>query len=488
MLLERIAQNAALRGDAPAYRSASGSLSYAGLWNSACGLADRLAGGSGPMMVCGDKEPLLPAAFLGCLLAGRPFLPCDDSAPPERLARIRQDSGAVTVLAPRPVAGLSGVQVLSPEGLAALAEQSAGCFPIPADDQRDAYWLYTSGSTGRPKGVRISVAALENFVGWMLSLPAVADCADGVTVNQARFSFDLSVADLWPAWAAGGCVRALSREEQSDLSLLYRCLGESGGSRLTGTPSFLRLCLCDPAFCRELLPELKTVFLCGETLPARTAARLHRRFPGVRLLNAYGPTEATCAVCAVEIPPDTAGPLPVGRVSDAACRLLILGPDGRELPDGEPGEIALAGPSVGSGYVGEFAGGFSIREGQPLYCTGDRGEIRDGCLWCAGRIDRQVKYKGYRIEPGEVEQLLAGWPEVQAAAVLPLTLRDEVLGLAAAVEWAGPPLPAEERAARLKAALPDYMHPRRWLELDRMPLTPNGKCDWNELKRRLNDD
>ena len=165
---------------------------------------------------------------------------------------------------------------------------------MPDNPLRDAYWLFTSGSTGAPKGVRISLAALENFVEWMLSIPAIAKCGQGITVNQSQFSFDLSVADLWPCFAAGATVWALKREEQQDLTVLYHALQESSAVRLTCTPSFMRLCLCDEMFSQQLMPQLKIIFLCGEALHSRTVETLHERFPQLSIINAYGPTEAAC--------------------------------------------------------------------------------------------------------------------------------------------------------------------------------------------------
>ena len=357
---------------------------------------------------------------------------------------------------------------------------------MPDNPLRDAYWLFTSGSTGTPKGVRISLAALENFVEWMLSIPVIAKCGQGITVNQSQFSFDLSVADLWPCFAAGATVWALEREEQQDLTVLYRALQQSNAVRLTCTPSFIRLCLCDEMFSQQLMPQLKTIFLCGEVLPSRTVETLHERFPQLSIINAYGPTEAACAVCAVEVQ-ERSGTLPVGEVKSAASTLLILDEDRVPLPEGTPGEIAIVGKSVGNGYVGAFQGGFGSFAGERLYCTGDKGMIRDGLLWYFGRIDRQIKYKGYRIEPGEIEAALLCWKEVNAAAVLPIQKAGEVRGLAAIVEWNGKELPLSECKQRLLSALPSYMLPKRWIAVEKMPMNERGKCDFHALERMLQE-
>lgn len=486
MLLQAIARHAWLTPERPAYQNHTQTLTYGQLWRAARALAARLRAGTGPVLICGEKEAGMPVCFLACLMAGRPWLPVDPQQPPERLLKIRCLSGAADALCcgSHPAAAalgavqaeplFSGQELLEPERFA-------------ADPARDAYWMFTSGSTGEPKGVRIPLSALENFVQWMLSLPAVAACGEGVSVNQARFSFDLSVADLWPAFAAGGTVRALETEEQKDLAALYEALGRSGAKRLVCTPSFARLCLCDAAFNRDLLPNLETVFFCGETLAPRTVKTLEKRFNGLRILNAYGPTEAACAVSAVEVQ-GREGTLPVGRVADAASRLLILDEQGKPQPDGQPGEIAIAGPSVGSGYIGGEAGGFGTFNGEKLYRTGDEGTIRDGLLWHLGRRDRQIKYKGYRIEPGEVEAAILAWDEVRAAAVLPIRTGGEVRGLAAVVEWEKAPLKTDECISRLRRTLPEYMLPRRWAAVERMPVNGRDKCDLAALERMLEDE
>lgn len=482
MLLEQIAHHAQNQAEKNAYQSRWGSLTYGELWKKANSLASYLQKENGAVMVCGRKEPLMPIAFVACMLAGRPYLPMDAHLPQERMERIGRIADAKTVL----LCGECDFHTASAVTAKQLQELCAGDkrVPILQNNERDAYWLFTSGSSGVPKGARISMRALENFVTWMLSLPSVADCADAVAVNQAKFSFDLSVADLWTGLAAGGTVYALDDEEQSDLSVLYRSLKSSGGARLSCTPSFARWCLCDKSFGRELMPQLKTIFLCGEALSPKTANQLHERFDGLRVINAYGPTEAACAVCAVEIEPD-ARDIPIGTVADAANRLLILDSAGYPLPEGQRGEIAIVGASVGSGYVGNLSGGFGSYDGQPLYRTGDCGEIHNGLLWYHGRLDRQIKYKGYRIEPMEIESAIQQWQQVRAAAVLPIKSAGTVAGLAAFIEWEKEPLKADECQKRLSAVLPAYMLPKRFYTVEKMPMTERGKCDLRKLEEML---
>lgn len=235
----------------------------------------------------------------------------------------------------------------------------------------------------------------------------------------------------------------------------------SDPSLLVVTPSFLRLCLTEPSFGPARLPRLRTVFSCGEVLPPAAARRLLDRFPGVALLNAYGPTEATCAVCAVPISREMCtGPLPIGVVGEGAVDISL-----------EEGEIVLAGASVAPRF-GE------------KYSTGDLGYVEKGLLYWAGRRDLQLKYKGYRLEPARIEGALEALPQVERAAVLPR--RDgagQVKGLTAFVEGTG--LEPEMLAQALAERLPPSQIPGQWRLLDRMPLTHNGKCDRKRLEEML---
>ena len=253
--------------------------------------------------------------------------------------------------------------------------------------------------------------------------------------GQAAYTFDLSVADLYLALSHGGTHLALTAAELAQPAALLDRL--AGASLLVCTPSLLRLCLLEPSFAPDRLGALAAVFSCGEVLPPRTAQRLLTRFPRLKLYNAYGPTECTCAVCAAAISPDMcAHPLPVGTLAGAAVDISV-----------ENREIILRGASVAPAYGGMFS-------------TGDLGHVENGLLYWDGRRDLQIKYKGYRIEPGEIEAALAALDGVEEAAVLPR--RDpagQVRGLTAFV--AGP-VQAPVLAGALAARLPRYMIPADW--------------------------
>ena len=447
MLLERIKAHSESLGDRPALTAGEEVVRWGELWPMAYGLAAKLrAEGTGPVALVGDPgEVWVPVAFVACLLAGRPYLPLDPLLPPAGQRELLEQAGAALLDRRTAEEGFSS-------GLSC---------PLPDDSHRIAYEIFTSGSTGKPKLVEVSLGNLEHFLRWASALPEIAPVLGGTAVGQAAWSFDLSVADLYLSLLGGGTHVALTRGEKGDFPALFRRLAASDVSLLVATPSFLRLCLTEPSFGPDRLPRLRTVFSCGEVLPPAAARRLLDRFPGVALLNAYGPTEATCAVCAVPISREMCGgPLPIGTVGEGAVDISL-----------EEGEIILTGASVSPRFGGK-------------YSTGDLGYVENGLLYWAGRRDLQLKYKGYRLEPARIEGELEALPQVERAAVLPR--RDgagQVKGLTAFVEGTG--LEPEKLAQALADRLPPYQIPGQWRLLDRLPLTPNGKCDRKRLEEML---
>jgi D-alanine--poly(phosphoribitol) ligase subunit 1 len=440
-----------------------------------------------PVMVYGHKEPDLVTCFLACAKAGHPYVPVDAATPSARAARIAEIAGVRLTLAARPLPAALRARMdgaLEPAALDAAVRAQRGRTPDPArrvGEGEPYYILFTSGSTGEPKGVAVTLRGLASFLRWML---AVAEPRPGgeVFLNQAPFSFDLSVMDLYLCLASGGRLWCVTQEMVAEPRRLFAGLSGSGVTVWVSTPSFARLCLAEPGFGRGMLPRLRRFLFCGEVLPPETAAELLRRFPGAEVWNTYGPTEATVAVTAVRVDRsllDRHRPLPVGYPK-ADTRVEVLP---------ETGEILISGPSVSPGYVGRpdlTARSFLWRDGRWTYRTGDRGRIEQGLLFWEGRLDLQVKLHGHRVEPGEVEARLRELPGVADAVVLPVERGGAVESLAACVVLDPRPRGGDfqvgqELRARLAAVLPAYMLPRRFVVLDRFPMTPSGKAD----RRRL---
>jgi len=371
------------------------------------------------------------------------------------------------------------------------------CSPQP---ESAAYILFTSGTTGDPKGVPVPHRALEHFTDWLLSTHRFRRGAE-TFLNQAPLSFDLSVLDLYGALLTGGTSFTLRRDETADPRSLFRRLDGAPVSVWVSTPSFARLCLAEPRFAQPMLPALQRFLFCGETLPQAVASEILARFPRAELWNLYGPTETTVAVTAVRITAALVAsgrPLPVGRAAPG-MDVWIADPDdpARRLPVGASGEIVIAGPQVASGYLRPAAAStsddeqrpfFALPDGRRAYRTGDLGSFdpADGLLYCAGRLDRQIKLHGYRIELDEIEAHLRRTPGVADAAVVTIDRDgrpDHLVAIVVGASGGSTVIPASGRGltvhvrASLAERLPDYALPRIVRRVPALPLTANGKLD-----------
>ena len=497
-LLTSLASHALAHPDRVAHRVGGEELSWGELWRRSGALAaafvERLPGRAG-VVVHAHKQSLALVCFLACLRAGRPYVPVDDSITPARLRAVLAVSGADLVLAPSPLpADLdAGVPVWSADELHVLTRGEASPDPALAAGPGDAWYvIFTSGSTGEPKGVVITGANLASFVGWASGL---LPPGPHVVLNQAPWSFDLSVMDTWVSLATGSTLVSLHRDHLADPAALAHALAASEADAWVSTPSFAALCLALPTFDAGLV-DVRTFLFCGETLPAATVRALRSRFPAARLWNTYGPTEATVAVTGVEIDDAvlaTHGVLPVGWPKPG-CTITVRDDDGAEVPAGHPGEIWLHGDTVSPGYLNRpdltaisFAPAVVGGREEPTYRTGDTGALHGGLLFFHGRRDHQVKLHGYRIELGDIETHLADLAEVAEAVVL--APRDEtgtVTHLTAVVRLADPELPRGLTTTlrlrrRLGEVLPAYMVPKAFAYTDELPLTTNGKVDRTRL-------
>ena len=240
------------------------------------------------------------------------------------------------------------------------------------------------------------------------------------------------------------------------------------------TPTFIRLCMLDESFNRQECPELRCIYSCGELLDKKTAQKLFVRFPNLKLINAYGPTEATSAVSGIVITEallQSGQPLPVGDMRTNATEIVI-----------DDGEIVLKGKSVSRGYLQGPDGGFFAEKGLQCYRTGDLGYIRDGMLYCTGRRDSQVKYNGYRIELMDIENNIISIPGVQECAVIAkYTENNNVKTIKAFVATEAAEFDSSYIRNELSKKIPGYMIPRTITVLDRLPVNKNGKIDRKAL-------
>jgi D-alanine--poly(phosphoribitol) ligase subunit 1 len=483
-LIERIDRWAAVAPEATAHISDGRTLTYGELRKRsdalACYLTARLGEDRRPIAVLGHREPEMLIAFLGAVKSGRPYVPLDTAFPQQRIDKILETSRAALVLTPKDILQFSASQVRGP------ARRVQGDEPF--------YILFTSGSTGEPKGVIITLACLEHFITWMLAEQRFTELGE-VFLNQAPFSFDLSVMDLYCSLATGGTLFSMSRDLIANPKELYRAFASSGVTTWVSTPSFAQMCLVEERFSEAMLPRVRRFLFCGETLTPQTAGHLLKRFPRAEIWNTYGPTEATVATTSIRVDAgilERYSPLPVGHAMPGT-EILIVNGNREVLPANVRGEIIIAGPNVSPGYLARpelTAEVFFQHRGQRAYRTGDFGRFRDNLLFFEGRMDEQIKLSGYRIELGDVEANLRAMAIVRDAVVIPVIKDGTVPSLAAFVVLA-----ARDDAshfnlshgirAQLSERLPAYMLPRKFVFLDAFPITANGKIDRASLAKSL---
>jgi D-alanine--poly(phosphoribitol) ligase subunit 1 len=484
-LIQRIDHWAAAAPEAIAHVSGDRTLTYDELRRSSDNvgsyLIQHLGNDRRPIAVLGHREPEMLIAFLGAVKSGRPYVPMDTTLPQTRIDQIVGTSNAAFVLTPDQIRQFSSDE-----------QRSSPTMSMGKNDP--FYILFTSGSTGEPKGVIITLACLEHFISWMLAEQQFRKCAE-VFLNQAPFSFDLSVMDLYCSLATGGTLFSISRDLIENPKKLYSALANSGVTTWVSTPSFAQMCLVEDKFAEAMLPGVRRFLFCGETLAPQTAVQLLARFPRARVWNMYGPTEATVATTSIQVDDailEKCSPLPVGYVMPGT-KIFIVDENGRELSPNDRGEVIIAGPNVSPGYVGRpdlTARAFFDYRGLSAYKTGDLGRFRDGLLFFEGRIDEQIKLSGYRIELGDVEANLRALPTIRDAVVIPVIKSGTAQSLTAFVSLTARNETSDFKLAhnlrsQLGERLPMYMLPRKFVFLDAFPMTGNGKIDRIALAKSL---
>jgi D-alanine--poly(phosphoribitol) ligase subunit 1 len=438
--------------------------------------AEKFPGDYSPVAIAGHKEPEMLIGFVGAVKSGRPYIPIDVSIPAKRAARMVRDSGSVAVL--------------TPGQIAVLVNEHSSARPRRVDPDDPFYIIFTSGSTGEPKGVVITLRCLTTFLDWMLQEQKFVPRCE-TFLNQAPFSFDLSVMDLYLSLATTGTLFSLEKRHLANLKDLYLSLRESAVTTWVSTPTFAQMCLVDRGFEQTMLPRLRRFLFCGEIFTAETASQLLDRFPQAEVWNSYGPTEGTVACASVNISRETLAlysSLPIGYPMPGT-KIFIANENLQPVPPGQQGEIIIAGANVSPGYLGrpDLTDAAFFRLGDlRAYRTGDWGRMQNGMLFFDGRIDRQVKLNGYRIELGEIEENLRSLPAVSDAVVLSVMKKDLGQSLTAFVVLSRRGTESNfEIGNRLRTELaerlPAYMLPGRIFFHDAFPMTANGKTDRRKL-------
>jgi amino acid adenylation domain-containing protein len=444
--------------------------------------------------ICLERSPNLVAAMLGVLKAGGAYVPLDPAYPAERLAFIVSDSQARVILSEGRLAETlptEGGRVFRLDADWEVVGRESDRNPPPAATLDNlAYVIYTSGSTGRPKGVAMSHRPLVNLLCWQRrNLPA----REGLRVLQfASPSFDVSFQEVFSTWLSGGTLVLIDEESRRDAQRLLRELTEGGVGRLFLPPAALQQ-LAEALGDGAPTPPLHQIITAGEQLHVTgLVARLFGRLGGCVLHNHYGPSESH-VVTEFVLAGDPAGwpaSVPIGRPIDNA-RIYLLDSRMQPVPVGVPGELYIGGHALARGYVRRpeltaerfLPDPFSAAPGARLYKTGDQARYRpDGNIEFLGRLDQQVKLRGFRIEPGEVEVVLSQHPAVKEAVVAVYAAASGDKRLAAYyVTHDGSRLSTTELRRFLTEKLPDFMIPNAFVQLEGLPLSPNGKLDRRAL-------
>ncbi|MDD2965393.1 MAG: amino acid adenylation domain-containing protein [Bacteroidales bacterium] len=433
-----------------------------------------------------ERNEWLPVALLAVLRAGASYVPLDPIFPPERIAAIVEDAGVEMFLVSKatkrnlPAGRFRTISVDDPTVM-----QIPLLSVMPEVKMSSAaYTIFTSGSTGRPKGVVISHNALTNFLWSIRREPGVNPSDKLLAVTTV--SFDIAALELFTPLIAGATLVIADDEEQHDARLLAQTITNHRITLMQATPATWRMMLLT-----GWLGESNLTMLCGgEALPSELAAQLLNR--GKALWNMYGPTETTIwsMVKKVDaIDPDVAV-VPLGN--PVANNFIYIADENlNPVPPGVPGEILIGGEGVALGYwnnseltASRFVSDpFDPTPGARLYKTGDLARRKtDGSIHFLGRNDHQIKLRGFRIEPGEIEQALATHQGVEQALVM---LRHDNGSAGRLVAYLlkrkGSPLAKGSLKDFLSKKLPDYMIPSAFVWLDEFPKTPNGKTDRKAL-------
>ncbi|WP_150275297.1 non-ribosomal peptide synthetase [Paenibacillus tepidiphilus] len=514
---EIFGEQAARTPELPALRAGAHSWSYRELKEQSAGLARRLRhAGLQPGSIVGilaERSPELIIAMLAVLQAGAAYLPLDPAYPPERTRFMLEDSGAGLLLVqdsleapadcPLPSLTLSAAELGSAAGVGAGQANGTGRADVtgdtdvtggddvtgktdntlrPSGGDSLAYVMYTSGSTGTPKGVMVTHRNVVRLVhgGGVLKL-----APDDRILLTGSPGFDAVTYEIWAALLNGLPLVLAGNDILLHSKKLGEFLREQRITLLWLTAAlFQQLAEEDPA----LFAPLRCLLTGGDLVPPRQVRLVREACPDLELWNMYGPTENTTFSTGHRIGKVVAdGGIPIGRPVPNSTA-YVLSSRGQLQPVGVPGELVVGGDGLAAGYLNRpelTAERFTadpFRPGQRMYKTGDRAKwLPGGELLFLGRLDQQVKIRGYRVEPGEVETLLQGQQGVVEAAI---TVREDPGGskyLCAYVVCGESEL--EQLRSELSRRLPGYMLPSRFVRLEKLPVTANGKVD----RRRLPD-
>jgi D-alanine--poly(phosphoribitol) ligase subunit 1 len=497
-VVSRLVEHATATPDRVAIKDGSRVVTYGSLLGRVARLSrvftDAGAGPGDVVAALGPRSADTIAIFLALEAMGAVYLPLDPEWPPARVETIRRRAGAVLLVnyQPGPAAGGTG-ELRLPD----WAEHPAEPLPdrVPAAEE-PRYVIFTSGTTGTPKGAVVEHRGMLNHL--QAKVLDLELSEEDVIAFTAPLVFDISVWQLLTGVLLGATTVVLDEVEVSFPRRLLSALRAHDITVVELVPTVVSWLTDELRRARVAtdLPALRWCISTGEELHPPVAEAVLDTLPHVRLLNAYGPTECSDDVThhVIRRSDLTAARLPVGApIANAALYLLVHdGNEWRAAQPGEPGELFVGGVCVGRGYLGDpviTAAAFhadvldSGSETGRLYRTGDLAAFRDGVVHYLGRGDRQVKIAGVRMELDEIEAVLKRHPRIAHCAVTVRTDADSVVLVAHYVTTTVEPVSAVDLEEFVGGLLPAAMVPRRWVHIERLPMTRNGKVDHKALAR-----
>ncbi|MBR4672606.1 MAG: AMP-binding protein [Bacilli bacterium] len=434
------------------YVNEENKITYKELIRKAREYASYLKDGNTPVIIYGHKSVDMLVSIISCVLAKRCYVPVDTFMPLKRLSQIIEETKASIII------NNSENKIDNSIKLDELSINS----DIDKLYKDICYIIFTSGSSGKQKGALLKRKNLNNFTDYMIKFNSKYKGSN--VLNTASFSFDLSVADIYFTLCTGGTL--YSYNDSNDLDYAFKFIKKNNIEYIVATPTYMKMLILDKDFCEKNFPSLKCIYFCGEVLSCNLTDKIFDRFPKIEIINAYGPTEACCAVSMINVNKKYNDPLPVGIMNNLATKVEIV-----------DDEIILSGDSIFHGYINK-----ECTDG--VYKTGDIGYIKDGLLYCIGRKDLQIKYKGYRIELSDIENNLKKCDGVVDSVVIVKKSEDTVKYIKAFVVTNKKDFDEEQIKKELKDYLPQYMIPKIIKKIDEIPVTDNNKID----RRALEDD
>jgi len=453
-----------------------------------------------PIVIYGNKENEILPIMMGALKSGRAYVPLDISFPEDRISQI------IGEVNPKIIFNCTDNSIDSNNKIKLNLEEINNIFNSDivvsvtknnwVKDEDNCYVLFTSGSTGKPKGVQINKRNLDSFISWF-EKDTYVDESSTVMLNQPAYSFDLSVVPLYLGLCNGKTLFSLAKSTLKDLGEMFKQLAESNVECWVSTPTLADICNKFDDFNGEVMDKISTFVFIGEVLTKNTAKTLIERFPKAKVINAYGPTEATVAISVIDINEEMIEDdkeLPIGYPMPN-CELRIEDENGNKLNDGEKGELIIVGDSVSIGYLNnpEMTNKvfFKTEDNKQAYRTGDLGYYENGILYYSGRKDFQIKLNGFRIEIEDIENNFRKVENINNVAVLPVFNEENKISYLTAFVV----LNVENELSNLKNAtlikselkkfIPEYMIPRNIKILKQFPLNTNGKIDRKKLMEDL---